>query len=124
MAKDDYNVIVYRVLVYLYGCLKGKTVYEEKAFNAAVRKGVENDEYFVRALNLMQKDGLISGLVISKAWGNAYILASDLSDAEITAEGIRYLQENSTMKKVGETLKASADIIASLAALTGLFLGI
>ena len=121
MAKDDYDVIVYRVLVYLYGCLKGKTVYEEKTFRAAVMKGVTSEEYIVRVLNMMQEEGLIRGLAIARAWGNVYILASDMSEAEITPDGIRYLKENSTMKKVGDTLREAADIIASLASLLGLF---
>jgi len=115
MAKDDYNVIVYRVLVYLYACLKREIMYEDAAFQAAVRKNVDSDEYFTDVLRMMQEEGLIEGLVFQKVWGNNVVLISDVSEARITATGIRYLQENSAMKKVGVFLKESADIIASLA---------
>lgn len=121
MAKDDYDVIVYRVLVYLYAVLKRKTLFEDSTFQAAVRKHVDSDEYFTAVLRMMQDEGLIRGLVIVKAWGGVDILASDLRDAEITAAGIHYLQENSTMKKVGAALKESVDMIAGLAGILGLF---
>lgn len=122
MAKDDYDVIVYRVLVYLYACLKRKIIFDETTFQATVRKNIENDEYFTSVLEMMQKEGLIEGLVFTKAWGGLVILASDIEDARITAEGIHYLKENSTMNKIGENLKDAVDIIASLASAIGLFL--
>lgn len=115
MAKDDYDVIVYRILVYLYACFKGKILFEDATFREAVRKNVESDEYFARVLRLMLSEGLISGLVVTKAWGQTYLIASDLRDMEITAEGIHYLKENSTMQRVGRTLKETSDIIADLA---------
>ena len=35
MAKDDYDVIAYRVLVYLYGCMKREIMLERPAQNGA-----------------------------------------------------------------------------------------
>lgn len=115
MAKDDYDVIVYRVLVYLYGCMKRKIIFEDVTFQAAVRKNVESDEYFADVLRMMQAEGLIEGLVFTKAWGGDVIIASDMKDAKITPHGIRYLTDNAKMKLIGETLKESVDIIAKLA---------
>lgn len=120
MAKDDYDVIVYRVLTYLYACMKHKIIFEDETFQAAAKKNVESDEYFRAVLHMMQEEKLIRGLVFKRAWGGEYLLGSDLRDAEITAEGIHYLKENGTMKKVCEMLKPSADIIVKLAELVGL----
>ena len=117
MAKDDYNVIVYRVLVYLYACMKRKIMFEKATFQEAVRKNVESDTYFADILRMMQDEGLIEGLTFAKAWGGDVILITDVEDAKITAAGIRYLQENSTMKKVGDMLKETVDIISKLAAI-------
>ena len=119
MAKDDYDVIVYRVLMYLYACLKRKILFEKATFDAAVRKNVESEEYFVKVLHMMQDEGLIKGLCFARAWG-VDILASDMSDAEITAAGVRYLKDNSVMNRIGEKLKEAVDIIASLASKVGL----
>lgn len=120
MAKDDYDVIVYRVLVYLYACLKREIIFEKITFQEAVRKNVENDAYFNDVLSMMQGEGLIEGLVFTKAWGGDLILSSNMSDAKITASGIRYLKENGIMSKVGSMLKESADTIAKLASLISL----
>ena len=117
MAKDDYDVIVYRILVYLYACLKHKIMFEEEVFLATVCRNVESEEYFADILRMMQKEGYIEGLVFANPWGNEWILGNDIENARITPEGIHYLQDNSRMKKVGEMLKESVDIIAKLASL-------
>lgn len=115
MAKDDYDIIVYRVLVYLYACLKRKVLFNAESFNASVRKDIESEEYFVKALQMIQEEGLIRGIQFAKS-GRISILI-DIMDAEITPDGIHYLKENSRMAKIGEALKKAVDIIADIAAL-------
>ena len=117
MAKDDYDVIVYRILVYLYGCLKHKIIYKEETFRASVRKHVDSEEYFAHIVRMMQEEELIEGLAFTKAWGGDVILLSGMNEARITAKGIHYLEENSKMNKVGQMLKESADLIAKLASI-------
>lgn len=117
MAKDDYDVIVYRVLVYLYACLKREICFDEAVFNASVKKDVSSEEYFTDVLDMMQREGLVEGITIIHCWGNEAIIASTLCEASITADGIRYLKENSYMIKTGEMLKAAADVISKLAAI-------
>lgn len=121
MAKDDYEVILYRLLVYLYACKKRKILYEEKTFQESVQKNVENDQYFIDIIEMAQSEGLICGAVFTKAWGNVKIPLFRYDELEITAEGIRYLKENSTMEKIGGALKEAVDIISPLASLVGLF---
>lgn len=121
MAKDDYDVIVYRVLVYLYACMKREIIYQDATFQASVRKNVDSDEYFTDALRMMQTEGLIEGLAFVKAWGNDTIMLSRFQDAKITAQGIRYLMENTRMKQIGAKLKESVDIISKLAGILMLF---
>lgn len=121
MAKDDYEVIVYRVLVYLYACMKREIMYEEATFQASVRKNVDSDEYFADVLQMIQTEGLIEGLVFVGAWGGDIIMANSFQDAKITPQGIRYLKENAKMKQIGNALKESVDIISKLASTLMLF---
>lgn len=114
MAKDDYDVIVYKVLLYYYAALKRKISFSEDTFAAAISKADIPDEYLVDILRMMQGEGLIEGVVTTKAWGGDYILVSEKSEIAVTAAGIRYLKENSAMKKIGEALKETPGIIASL----------
>lgn len=122
MAKDDYEVVTYRILVYLYACMKRKIIFDETVFRKTVRRNVEDDSYFTDIIRLIQSEGLIENVAIIRAWGNEYIIASDLADMSITASGIRYLKENSRMKQIGEMLKESADMMVSLATKVGLFI--
>lgn len=115
MAKDDYYVIAYRILVYMYACLKRKITFEETTFNYAVRRHVENEQYFFDILNMMQNEGLIEGLIFAEMWDGDLVLGNSVGKAKITPEGIQYLQENSTMQRSGKILKEGMDTIAKLA---------
>ena len=113
MAKDDYNVLVFRILLYLYGCLKRQYSFENEGFYAALGTKV-NEAYLSDILRNMSNDGLIKGAVFTHVWGDEYVLASSYDELKITPDGIVYLQENSTMKKVKEMLLDSAEIIVKL----------
>lgn len=114
MAKDDYDVIVYRVLVYLYACKKRRIIYEKDVFDKTVHRDVNND-YFSDVLQMMQEEDLIRGLNVIGTWQGDKIIVSDMGDLEITAKGIHYLEDNDKMKKVGQMLKDTVDTIAKLA---------
>ena len=114
MAKDDYHVIVYKILLYLYGVLQRKIVFSCDAFNKLIERSEIKEEYFTDVIRLMQNEGLIEGAVFEKAWGHDYILISNLEDLQITADGIRYLKENSTMNKVMKSLKDTPGLASSL----------
>ena len=43
MAKDDYDYIVFRILVYLYGCFKRKISFEEAAIEKLLVKGIQEE---------------------------------------------------------------------------------
>ena len=120
MAEDDYDIIAYRILVYLYACKKREIIYDDTTFDTTVRKDV-NEDYFMDVLRMMQDEGFISGLSFTKAWGNTYILISDIADTEITAEGVHYLENDNKMKRAGNILKDAVDAIAKLAGILGLF---
>lgn len=114
MAKDDYDVIVYKILLYLYGVMKRKISFQEASFNMIVSRAEISEEYLADILRLMQSEGLIEGAAIVRAWGNDYVLAGDISEIAITAAGIRYLKENSAMKKIGVLLGKAPGTIANL----------
>lgn len=120
MAKDDYHVIAFRILTYLYARLKRKVLFSQESFDKAVHRDNLNEEYFTDVLWMMQEEGQITGIEIVPAWGDDKVIASDLSELRITAAGIDYLKENGTMQKVYKALMTAADSTAKLADLIGL----
>ncbi len=112
MAKDDYDVVIFKVLTYLYGCMKRKYSFELCSFNAVISKQNVNDEYLSDVLYMAVEDGYIEGILFTKVWGGNKIITSEMSDMKITSSGIRYLNENTKMKDVKDyLLKETPDLI-------------
>lgn len=106
MAKDDYFVILYVLLDYLYTCLKkgenpDLNFLNEDSFNIS-RK------YWFYILENAKDDGLIKGIdfVLTKQ-GKIF----NNKNIEITPKGIEFLIENSMMNRVKNTFKDIKDII-------------
>ncbi|MGI6206231.1 MAG: YjcQ family protein [Anaerovoracaceae bacterium] len=114
MAKDDYDVVVFKILTYLYACLKRKTLFDDAAFKQVIDKQNVADEYLTDILHMMDEEGLITGLNFTKPWAGTYILLNDFCDMKITQAGIHYLKENSGMAKVKDTLENSTGLIGEL----------
>lgn len=114
MAKDDYHYIVFKILTYLYAVLKRKQSFDAVIFKRAVITAEVTDEYLTDILRMMSDDGLIKGLHFKKTWGNEYILINDYDQMHITSAGIKYLEENSSMKKIKEAVMTSTGIITEL----------
>ena len=114
--KDDYHYIVFRILTYLYGCLQCKYSFDEKVFLKTVGRTNDgiSEEYLTRVLKFMSDDGLITGLVFTKAWGNECILANDLKNMAVTPKGLDYLTENSKMNELKKALSESAGLVTEL----------
>ena len=109
MAKDDYHVIVYKVLAYLYVQLKHGEFVEEKClkhdgilFNIKYR-------YWTFIMRNMLEQGLITGIHITKPWGKDTIVEG-LEQCEITPKGIEYLCDNSFMEKAKQFMKEIKEI--------------
>ncbi len=117
IAKDDYDVVVFKLLVYFYACLKRVTVFKQAEFDLITKKAGVDERYLLDILRMMQDEGLIEGLAFTKAWGEELILLGNVSDAKIT---VHYLQDNGRMKKVLAFLIDKADTIIGLVKLVAL----
>ena len=111
MSKDDYHVIVYQILAYLYRCLKEGTEVEERMLlpGSPLLKIEINEKYYKYIITNLLKAGYIEGVRIQKTWGEEFI--EDLSSAQITPDGIEYLTENTTIRKAYEYAKDILSIV-------------
>ena len=99
MSKDDYFVIICRVLAYLYECLK---------------RGEEpSQKYWTYIMKNLQLSGYIDGVVIVSIAGAAKSVKLT-ENLEITPSGIEYLQNNSTIEKAKQFLKTMKEICPGL----------
>ena len=111
MVKDDYPVVVYQILAYLYQCLKKDMVVEEKYLRAQGELFEINDNYWRFIIFNLQNDNYITGSTFTKVWGENLPVISNLENITITPKGIEYLTENSFISKAKEFLKDTKGII-------------
>lgn len=96
MAKDDYFVLAYRVLAYLYGCLK--------ADEAPLAEAVSPDAlgigggYWRYLMENLSGEGYLSGVQAQRC----SVLVRGI---QITPKGIEYLLENPLMGKAEKALR-------------------
>ena len=97
MAKDDYFVLAYRILSYLYACFKAGERPDMDCISADVLH-IPVGYWFY-----------IVGLVFPASIGSA--VSVKVIDLRITQKGIEFLQENSMMKKAAAFLKTIKETV-------------
>ena len=107
MAKNDYFVIVYSLLSYLYEQLKAGKL-PEKSELTAERYGIP-ERYWIYILDSLLEQGYTKGYKLQNTkFGTVH---TDLSDMQITPQGIQYLFDNSLFEKAKKTIKELKDTI-------------
>lgn len=110
MAKNDYHVIMYRILIYLYACLKEGVPFDPDEVSYE-RLGIP-ESYWSTVVAKMAEKGFITGAVIIPLLGIGKRIK--WVEPEITPEGVEFLQENSLMGKAREFLKTVKETIPGL----------
>lgn len=109
MAKDDYYVIVYKILAYLYKQLKNGEPIEPEMLMYDGSLFQINRSYWTYIFTNMLEQGFIKGLHDTRT-GDGYYIKEQLSNCEITPKGIDYLCDNSLLEKAKEFLKDIKEI--------------
>lgn len=105
MAKDDFCVIVYQILSYLYTCLKKGLTVEVSYLMPQGKLFQINEIYWRYIMYNLHAEGYIDGITITKAWGERYPVISDLERIGITPSGIQYLTDNKFIRRAVDMLK-------------------
>lgn len=117
MAKDDYHVIVYQILAYLYQCLKaGKDIDPQMLGKDSEYFIVDgkalSDRYWCYILYQLQRMQLVDGIMFSGRVNNyPYERPVRWEKCMITPMGIEYLTDNSFLTKAKEFLKDAKAIV-------------
>lgn len=111
MARDDYHVIVYQILAYLYQCLKNGNDIDVNVlqYNSPLIKA-KSERYWNYIINNMHDFKLITGVQFASLDGVNNKIPIDMSNCQITPLGIEYLCDNSFMSKAKQFLKDIKEI--------------
>lgn len=106
MAADDFDVIVYKVLSYLYQSIKdGVKPSAAKAQEIAK----VNPVYWNAVISDLTDRGLVKANIVRMLDSTSY------GDVRITSAGVDYLSESPKMRKVKEFLGAAFDVALHIA---------
>ena len=112
MAANDYHVIVYQILAYLYSFLKDGVDVDLDSIEQFKEKTIINEKYWQYILRHLAECGYVEGLqVVPMIGGRSGVKCT--SDFTITPMGIEYLLENSLMQKAKTLLFDAAKAAAS-----------
>lgn len=114
MAKDDYFVFVYKVLSYLYDCLKGKKVLDFEYLTPLTKDFPIEEDYFNYIIENLYKEGYIDGVVLVPILGEVQNKVKYTNSLQITPKGIEYLIDNSMMEKAKGFLKTIKETVPGL----------
>ena len=110
MAKDDYFVITYKLLKYLYSCLKSSIRPSMEILDA--RYFAIEELYWEYIIKHLYNDGYIEGVEFIPVGGASDTIMKIYHDSiGITPKGIQYLEENSIFEKVKAIAKDISAII-------------
>ena len=109
MAKDDYHVVAYKILAYLYVQLKAGADIDPQCLAHEGRLFQINRRYWTYIMENLVKSGLVEGLDITRPWGDAVII-DGLQNCRIIPAGIEYLCSNSFLDKAKRFLKEAKEI--------------
>lgn len=107
MSQDDYYVLVAKILVYLYKKYKQNDVDED--YIAPMTKDFPvKEEQLMETIAMLIGQGYVKGKYV-KSWGGDIVMI-DYHSLKITPAGIDYLQDNSKIRKICETLEEAKTI--------------
>lgn len=107
MAKDDYFVIAYRILTYLYECFKQGERPDISLFGPDAL-GINNG-YWGNMMDSLLSEGYIKGIAVLPKMGGGFGIK--ILELTITQKGIEYLQDNSKMAKVRDFMKTIKETV-------------
>ncbi len=111
MSKDDMGVIVYKILKYLYECMKAgkEPEFSDICYDCKMYKIPAS--YWKHILYELIEAGYVRGFLSRRTKDGLVITMTD--SASITMAGVHFLEENSRMKKAAEFLGEAFEIVVT-----------
>ncbi len=114
MAKDDYFVIAYKILSYLYVCMKIGEVPDLSYLHYDTEDFPVCRAYWNDIFSNLIEEGYIRGVAAVPVLGQTTHSIKLTEKLKITPAGIAYIQENSMMQRARNFLKEIKETIPGL----------
>ena len=106
MAHDDMHVIMYKILSYLYSCMKeGRKVNNPNISAEAL--GI-NHAYWTAIMVQLIERGYVKGYMVNRSDNSMTVVPVEPT---VTIDGVEFLMENSMMRRALDFLRDTKDAI-------------
>lgn len=113
MAKDDMEVVMYKILRYLYECMKRDVTPDLQKYGWHSDLLDIPQQYWCKIIKILVEKRLIKGFAILSTKDGIHIQTKP--PIEITYEGREFLRENSGMQKAKEVCGEAFEVLLSAA---------
>ncbi|WP_261806155.1 YjcQ family protein [Lapidilactobacillus luobeiensis] len=110
MAKDDFFYIAYKILAYVYECMKKGESVDPSVIDPTTYRITY--PYLISILEELTDEGYLKGIKFIPTKDEKIPIGLD--KMKISIKGIEYLQENTMMKKALKTIKEVKDSIPGI----------
>lgn len=100
MAQDDMFVVMYKIIAYLYDCMKNDAEPDFNKWNSDAMNVPH--AYWMNVVEQLVEHGYVTGTTIIRTSSGLIIRPID---PKVTMEGVQFAQENSMMAKAARFLK-------------------
>lgn len=107
MAQNDMYVVMYKIIAYLYDCMK-RGVAPEDARWSAEALGIP-EGYWSAIVEELVTHGFVSGVKVAHTLSGTSLVTT--FNPRVTMEGVAFAQENSMMGKAKSFLKDAKEAI-------------
>lgn len=114
MSKNDYHVLAYRLLSYLYACLKDGVQPDMEYLQYNTKDFPIGEDYWYYVLRNLLEEGYIRGAVVVHLPQVPQPRVKVTAALRITPAGIEYLLENTMMKKAMSFLRSIKESVPGL----------
>lgn len=109
MAKDDMHVVIFKILAYVYDCMKsGKPV--DKAVIGYETLEIP-EQYWTQIMRELVDHVYVSGITVRSTTVKDVVL---ISDPKVTLDGVEFLMENSMMAKAARLVADAGDFFSKV----------
>lgn len=109
MAHDDMHVLMYKVLAYLYRCMKEGVApdAERVSCGGELFQGIPH-AYWIQVMRELVDKKLVRGIAVFYSDDAPSVI---IRDPSVTLEGVEFMQENTMMRKAARFLKEAKGAI-------------
>lgn len=109
MAKDDMHVVIFKILAYIYDCMKSGKPVDKSVIECEPLEIPES--YWTQIMRELVEHGYVSGITVRSTTAKDVVL---LSDPRVTLDGVEFLMENSMMSKAARLVADAGDFFSKV----------